>query len=457
MISLKKRLSLTYAVFISIALIVLTLIINRFTVVMFSSLVRDNIRERSEEIVRTISGQYNPDTGEFDILSLEATGMHFTHEGYIVSIMDNQGGIVWDARSCDMQQCVAVMRTISDRMENRFQFKGAIQTSIYPISYWGGTVGTINIETYGPIFYSETELQFISTLNRILLAAGAALTLVTVCLSIRFAGSIVRPILKAGEAARRIAGGDFSVRINDGYKTRELHELSSSVNELAMELEENERRQKQLTSDIAHELRTPLTCLQGNIEAMIDGIWQPTEERLESCHEEIIRLSKLVEDIDTLTALEWDNMVLERTDFDLARLALLVAEQFIPAARQKGLRIILDLKPSPLNADYNRIKQVIINLLSNALKYTASGTITLRTAPAPGRTELSVSDTGIGIAGEALPHIFERFYRADKSRSRNTGGAGIGLTIAAAIVKAHGGKIEAESEPGKGSVFRIVL
>jgi signal transduction histidine kinase len=288
-----------------------------------------------------------------------------------------------------------------------------------------------------------------------------------VAVSVFLAAALSRPILKASEAARliareytRISGGERSIRISETYKTRELHELSRAINELAQELEEGERRQKQLTADVAHELRTPLTCLQANVEAMIDGVWKPTEERLKGCHEEILRLTALVEDLQLLTSLEWENLVLDKTVFDLEKMLRQTAEQFIPAAGEKGIAIMLDLQSGPVNGDYNRLKQVVINLLSNAVAYTDRGSVTLRARPlssGEGRQwEITVADTGIGISPEDLPHVFERFYRSDKSRNRRTGGRGIGLAIAAAIVKAHGGEIYAESGGG-GSLFRVVV
>jgi signal transduction histidine kinase len=358
--------------------------------------------------------------------------------------------------------------------------------------------------------------------------ATAVLTLFSIAVSIPLARAIARPVNKAGEAARQIAqvhvpwtarskggstesaggerGGRPRIRIPEQYKTRELAELSRSINTLAAELEEAERRQKQLTSDIAHELRTPLACLRGDIEAMIDGVYKPDRERLESCHEEIMRLAALVQDLNTLTGLEWETIGLNRTEFDLAALLRATAEQFRAAASEKGIGINLNLRESPVNADYDRLKQVFVNILSNAVKYTDGGSITItveegREAPPeralpesgpggpppgfppgpppglppgftefappgafpPPRWEVTIADTGIGIPESDLPHIFERFYRSDKSRSRSTGGAGIGLAIAAAIVRAHGGTIGAGTGPGgkdgasTGSVFRVAL
>jgi signal transduction histidine kinase len=168
-----------------------------------------------------------------------------------------------------------------------------------------------------------------------------------------------------------------------------------------------------------------------------------------------------VEDINLLTSLEWKNIVLEKSEFDIAKLLYPLSDQFLPVVREKGIALIPDIESCRVTADYNRMKQVFINLLSNAAKYTNAGTITLRSrplSPGPaGSCEVTLADTGIGIDAADLPRIFERFYRSDKSRNRQTGGAGIGLAIAAAIVEAHGGTITAESGNGGGSVFRVVI
>jgi signal transduction histidine kinase len=457
-ISLKNRLTLTYALFISLSLLVLTLIVNQITRQIFTALIKENISEKSGEIVRVMGEQYNPYSRDFDTLTVEAMGMYFVHEGYIVTVEDDAGNPVWDARACDMQQCAEVINIIAERMERDFSIKGAFQNRQYPIDYSGRSIGSVTIETYGPFFYSETETRFLSSMNRLFLVAGFIFILLSIIVSILLATSLARPILKAGEAARQIARvhargnrENLKIRLPENYKTRELEDLSRSINELAGELEEGERRQKQLTLDIAHELRTPLTCLQGNIEAMLDGVWKPDREHLASCHEEVLRLAALVQDLNTLTNLEWENIKLSRTDFDLAKLLFITAEQFKTTAREKGIAISLNLPLSPINADYDRLKQVFINLLSNAVKYTDSGTIDISLekteSSSPGRQNyrVSVADSGIGIAAEDLPHVFERFYRSDKSRNRGTGGAGIGLAIAAAIVAAHGGSISVES------------
>jgi signal transduction histidine kinase len=494
-LSLQKRLTLTFTLFTAAVLGILALGINLFTAAAFNALIRENINAKSGEIVRAIGDLYDPLEGGFDGLSVEAMGMYFVHDGYIVTVEDGRGDLVWDARACDMQQCAEVINDISFRMEGGFRLNGGMRKQGYPVYYNGGIVGTVNIETYGPFFYSETETQFLRSINRFLLITGLILTLAGAGISTLLSRSIAEPVLEAGKAARRIAqvhapwtapgtagglgtapapgtegggdSGDFIIRINDGYNTRELRDLSRSINELAAELEEGERRQKQLTADIAHELRTPLTCLQGDLEAMIDGVYAPDREHLESCREELLRLISLVKDLNTLTSLEWEKIELTKTTFDLAELLRGTAEQFRAAAAEKGIEIKLDLRESFINADYGRLKQVFMNILSNAVKYTEGGSITIAVsraagpageASSAGRWEVSVADTGAGIPEGDIPHIFERFYRGDKSRSRSTGGAGIGLAVAAAIVRAHGGTIGARSGgPAAGTLFRVAL
>ncbi|MDR0557658.1 MAG: ATP-binding protein [Treponema sp.] len=465
MISLTRRLTLTYVLFISLALVVLTFMVNQITRRIFTGLIKQNISEKSDDIVRIIGEQYNPDSRSFDIVTIETIGMYFIHEGYILTISDENGGFIWDARSHNMRECMEVLEAIATRMEGEFHVSGSFQDQQYPIWRAKQIVGNVSIETYGPFFYSETETLFMSSVNRLFLIAGLAFVLLSVIISMLLSRAIARPILKAEEAARQIAAlhssgngcrQHFRIRLNDRCKTKELAGLSRSINELARELEEGDRRQKQLVSDIAHELRTPLTYLQGSIEAILDGVWVMDREHLASCHEEIMRIIRLVQDINTLTNLEWEHTELDKIDFDLAELLRVTAEQFKAAAYKKGIAITLNLLPSPITADYDRLKQVFINLLSNAVQYTDQGSIAIAIEPSSTNRRVSITDTGAGIAPEELPRIFERLYRADKSRSRSAGGSGIGLTIAAAIVSAHGGTISAESD-SNGSAFHVFL
>jgi signal transduction histidine kinase len=461
MIRLRNRLALSYALFICVSVLVMGAVINRFAEKLFSAFVAENINAESAEIAHAIADFYDPRARSFDVISLETMGMHFVHQGYIVSVEDLKGNTVWDARSCDMEQCAAVIDEIALRMENEFGVGGALETNRFPLSYRGMPVGQLSIETFGPFFYSESESAFLAGLNRFFLVSGGIFIILSILLSFFLAAQISRPVLKAAEAARRIAGGALSARVPDRYRTRELRELSRSVNDLAAALENGEQWQKRLTADIAHELRTPLTCLQGNMEAMIDGVWEPTPERLSSAWEEIVRLNKLVEDLNLLSILEQKNIVLHKTEFDLATLVAVTAERFRPAAQEKGIAIdVAECGAVMAQGDYDRLTQALVNLIANAVRYTDQGGVAVATTEAQDFCEVAVADTGMGLEEEELDRVFERFYRSDKSRSRAgdaAAGAGIGLSIAQAIALAHGGRIRAERRSGGGSVFTLRL
>lgn len=469
MISLKKRLALTYSVFICTALAALAIIINIVTENFFKNFVKQTIEAKNVEIIRTVNELYKPWEKQFNLPTLEAVGMIFMHDGFVIDVENGRGEKIWDARNMDMEHCVLALQKINERMRLNHGIHSELQNISFPLHFGGETIGNVNIASVGPFFYTEAQSEFITSLNKLLFMSLVFFIVLSILFSSLIAYSLAHPIHAATEAARRIAvhyarkyPGDLSINIKEDYKTSELSELSQSINELGRELAEAERRQKQLTSDIAHELRTPLTCLQGNIEAFIDGVWDVTPDRLSGLLSETRRLTKLVEDIRVLTSLEWEHLILNKIDFDIAELITNCAGQFRSAADEKNIMLALQTISAPVYADYDRLKQVIINLVSNALKYTDEGKITLgaeyRTRE-PGGKELVifVADTGIGISREDLPRVFERFYRTDKSRNRGTGGSGVGLTIAAAIVATHGWELTVESEVGKGSVFKIVV
>ena len=191
---------------------------------------------------------------------------------------------------------------------------------------------------------------------------------------------------------------------------------------------------------------------------MCEGIWEPTPERLNSCYEEIQRISGLVDDMEKLHRIDADQLVLHRTAFAVRLLLENISAMFEREISDKGITLAVECADITISADRDRIAQVVTNLLSNAVKYTEhGGHITVTAACDSDTFRLTVSDTGIGISADDLPHIFERFYRADKSRNRSTGGSGVGLAVAKAIIDAHGGTIFAESEYGKGSSFTFTL
>ena len=227
---------------------------------------------------------------------------------------------------------------------------------------------------------------------------------------------------------------------------------------MAESLEEQEALRKRLTSDVTHELRTPVANLSSYIEMMLDKVLEPTQERLQSCYDELQRLSGLISDLERLRQVENDNLVLNKSDVDLRALSQAVMGNFESQLREKHLIGQVTGDAAIVSIDRSRMQQVITNLVSNAIKYSNDGgTVRVVIENAEDSAMIRVQDDGIGISQADLKRIFERFYRADKSRNRKTGGAGIGLTIVKTIVQAHKGTISARSEEGKGSCFTVVL
>jgi signal transduction histidine kinase len=454
LISLKLKLALTYGLFSCIAVIVLSFTTQFFSEKIFDSYVRSSIQSQNVKIVDSIEEQYNENKEQFDVTSIEALGIAYMHEGFIVSVEDNSGNNIWDARICDMEQCQMILNDIKN-VNNPSDID--LVSKSFPLSKRGESIGKVNIESYGPLFYTDNETDFLNSLNKILIALGLLLAICSVVVSIFLAQRIAKPILAVSETAEQISSGNFSVRSSALDRTKEINKLVDSINGVAIALENGEKRQKRLTSDIAHELRTPLTILQCNLEAMIEGVVELTSERLLNCHEEVIRLTNLVEDLKQLSILEQENMILHKKQTDLKDIIFQVAYQLQPLAENKGITFSLEDLESPIIADRNKLIQIFVNLVSNAIKYSDQGKIAITISDLGSNYLVKVADTGIGIHENELSHIFERFYRSDKSRNRETGGAGIGLSIVSSIVAAHGGNISVESQLGKGTVFSVTL
>ncbi|WP_242883269.1 HAMP domain-containing sensor histidine kinase [Lacrimispora sphenoides] len=263
---------------------------------------------------------------------------------------------------------------------------------------------------------------------------------------------------KTAYIAKQISKGNYDIRFEPGTRIRELDDLADAINHLSDALKTQEGLRKQMTADVAHELRTPLTALSSHLEAMIEGLWDATPERLKSCHEEVMRLGTLVEDLGQLAKIESENLVLNKTRIDLLEIVQTVSDTMEGEISKKNLSLSIEGSPVFAEADKNRFSQVVANLLSNAVKYTPEGgAIEIKVYETDRWGIVKVKDTGIGIPEAELPLIFERFYRTDKSRNRKFGGAGIGLAIVKSIVAAHDGTVTAESVKEQGSCFTVSI
>jgi signal transduction histidine kinase len=268
------------------------------------------------------------------------------------------------------------------------------------------------------------------------------------------------PMAELMAAADSVAAGDLSVRVPARGHGQMAH-FVRRFNRMTAELERAEAGRRRLTADVAHELRTPLHILQGNIEGLIDGVYQPTPEQLAAMLDETHLLARLVDDLQTLSLAEAGQLPLHRRPVPAADLLDDAVARFAPAAADAG--ITLKAAPDPagliIDVDPDRLDQALSNLVANALRHTpAGGWVMLAACPSQGGVELSVADTGPGIPADDLPHVFDRFWRGDPARGRAAGGgAGLGLSIARQLVEAHGGTLRVESEEGAGARFIIYL
>ena len=270
---------------------------------------------------------------------------------------------------------------------------------------------------------------------------------------------IVRPLRQMMDASGRIAAGQYHERVavDDDF---EITMLAESFNQMAVALEHTEELRRMLIADVTHELRTPLTSIKGYMEALLDGVIPPGNETFALVYAEADRLYHLVEDLQELSRIEAGAVPIDPRPVDLVPLLQGIAGRVRPQFEAKGVRLAVSSVRDVLNVlgDEDRLCQVFLNLLSNALRYTPpGGSVEVQGQPACDRVHVLVKDTGVGIAPEHLDHIFDRFYRVDKSRSRSQGGTGIGLTIAKHLAELHGGDITVSSEVGSGSTFTVSL
>jgi len=301
--------------------------------------------------------------------------------------------------------------------------------------------------------------SFLASINRTLLLVAVVAGLGAVLLILGLSRRILAPVEALTKAARHMEAGDLSQRVEITSKD-EIGDLAQAFNSMADGLARLEELRRNMVTDVAHELRTPLSNIRGYLEALQDGVVEPERHVIDSLYEEAMHLNHLIDDLQELSLAEAGQLRLERQPVALADVVHRVIEAVRARARAGEIELQTDLPEDlPLvDIDPQRIGQVLRNLLDNALTHTPPGGEIAIAAHADAQwVEVCVRDTGSGIAAKDLPYVFERFYRADRSRSRATGGAGLGLAIVRQLVQAHGGQIEVESEAGQGARFIFTL
>ncbi|GAA4438909.1 sensor histidine kinase [Phytohabitans houttuyneae] len=291
-----------------------------------------------------------------------------------------------------------------------------------------------------------------------ILAAAAGVAILAFAGTALLSRRVLRPIGSLTEAARRLGRGDLTSRVAV-VGSDEVAELGRTFNRMADSLQRGEERQRRLVADVAHELRTPLANLRGYLEALKDGVIEPDPDLFTSLHEEAVLQQRIVNDLQDLALAEAGTLAYHRTVIDMAEVLETTRAAHHAVAESAGVRLMVASPgPAQVHADPDRLRQVLGNLVTNALRATsAGGSVTLSTTVDGTAVVLRVADTGTGIAPASLPHVFDRFWRADSARGRRTGGSGLGLSIARQIVTDHGGTITVASQLGVGTTFTITL
>lgn len=427
---------------------------------LFEQYAKRRQKEMIKSIVIQVEDAFEQQTSETVLYPVEVIANAALQNGYLVHIRMNNMELDWDIRTHREEECKIVLQHAENSMHSRYPgFQGKYTEENHDLKIQGVNEGYITIGYYGPYSLSDGELDLLNRLQNMILLIGIIFLVVNIFVSGLLAKRITRPISESILVANRIAEGEFGARINEHAQNEETTALITAINEMSEKLAKQEMQKKQITSDVAHELRTPLTNLLGQTEAIIDGVWEPTGERMESFRQEIMRMVGIVNQLQQLYVLEANKSSIIISDIDISKVVKSVADNFMVQIEKKKLKIkIITQKAINMRGDEEKVIQCVYNLLSNAVRYSGEDTeIIISSQCRDNNTEISVINYGAVIDEKEIPYLFERFYRADKSRSKATGGMGLGLAITKAIMDLHGGEIKVASSVEKGTCFTLIF
>lgn len=449
---IRKKLFISHLGVAMVSLLAVTLLVNLAMSYSFAKYLENQRMAEADYIVKELGSSYTPDN-QWSTTSLMGISHRAMLQNMVIHIYDEKQRLIWDSSDTAMMGSPLdhELELSLDSAHKKFEMN-------VPIVKAGREVGRLELITNSNPFH-EQEQQFLALFNT-LLWMTIALVLIGIYFFSQFiANGISRPLIRIKDAAIRMKDRNLSQRVTVFNNSDEIAEVGIALNHLAEALQTQERLRKHLTADIAHELRTPLATIRSHIEAFQDGIWEPEPDKLQICHEQVMQLVHLINDLGELTAVENPMMRMNKQPLLLSQ----VIEESVKSVQglwsQKDISMKINIAPwMIIHGDDRRLMQVFVNLIDNAYKYTLEcGQITIEAKQERSGVVIEISDTGIGINQDELPYIFERFYRGEKSRNRRAGGSGIGLAIVKAIIEAHGGTVSANSQLHLGSQFSIYL
>jgi signal transduction histidine kinase len=448
--SIRKRLSILFVICSIGAILLITLSVNMTIKNKFDLYMIDIQNKRYERIVGFLVEAYKRE-GKWT----ESSGIELMHEAYMgnycLSLYDNNKKLIWGMDPNDISNKLHLNTMTINK-------NGVYTTKSFELKADDKIIGRVDIGQYSSVLMSEEDINFKTSINKSIMASGSVTLIFIIGLSLYFSRQFSIPIKEVANMSVNLSKGKFDLRSITKSNIVELEELKDSINILAEKLNQQDMLRRRLVADISHEIRTPLNILQNNLEAMIDGVFPVTQERLNYLNEEVVRFGKLLSNLNVLKEFESEGIELNLETVVLDEFLSDICKDFSVAAENKKLILKFDKQPCnnyKIDADRDKLKQVFINLISNAIKFTpAKGCIWVKLYEKDRKLVVEVKDNGIGIKKEDLPFIFERLYRGDKSRNQQEGN-GLGLTIVNNILKIHNASIKVESEEGKGSSFRI--
>ena len=457
--SINSKLIISFTLIMIVTIITIRFFVNTNFKNSFEKYVDDSNKVEINHLIEfDLKGIYSND--EWDMNLIENLGVDSIRKGITIEIYNKNDQKLWSVfedekvlSDTTLSEISKNIKSIEKKKDNYFkEFKVDINNDD------GKLVGYAYIGHYEFTYYMENDIQFFNAANKIIDIIGIISIGSIIIISIIISKSIANPISKVSKMAKLIGEGNYKKEVSYKSNIREIDDLISSINKLSNELKEQENLRKQLTEDIAHELRTPLTSIRGHLDTIIAGIWQPTNERLISINEEVIRITNLVDKLRKLAKFDKGKNNLNKEIVNLKKYIKSIAYNYEGKALEKNIIIKYKLEDIKALIDKEKFAQVIINILANAIKYNnGNNEIYISSFKKDDNIVISIKDYGVGIAKSEQKNIFERFYRVDKSRGANEKGMGVGLTIAKSIVNAHGGEIKVYSEINKGSEFIITL
>ncbi len=450
MYSIRRSLAIILIVCTVTAVIISTLFVNLAIDNTFNQYVADNQQKRNERIVDYFTQIYIRDKKW-----TETSGKEMQHEGYMsnycLTLLDANKNQVW---GMDPNEIMKMNSSYFNEGNNSGQYI----TNTLPILYNNQIAGYIVIGQFQPLLLSEADINFKKSINVYVAVSTLITILFCIVVSILFSKQFSKPIKTVSETSVDLSKGNYNSKSDINSNVLEINNLINSINVLGERLSQQESLRKRLISDISHEIRTPLNVLQNNLEAMIDGIFPVTNDRLVSLNEEVVRFGKLLSNLNCLKEIEEQKVELNIEKIHLDELVDGVYNDFLINSRNGNIELKLKYdkkKDYSIYGDKDRLRQVFFNILSNAFKFsTSGGVIQLSMDVDKEYVSVTVKDNGIGIKKDDLPYIFERLYRGDKSRNEIEG-SGIGLTIVKQIMILHSAEIDVESEDGKGTCFKL--